>query len=86
VSDNRFKESLVNALLSAVTYGWINITTDNQATHCLLILGHLYLNKQNIIMIDSFLNPAGPVETIKNHWCKRLDGQYEPGAAQGVKK
>lgn len=79
VSDNRFKESLVNALLSAVTYGWINITTDNQATHCLLILGHLYLNKQNIIMIDSFLNPAGPVETIKNHWCKRLNDQYEPG-------
>lgn len=76
VSDNRFKESLINALLSAVTYGWINITTDNQATHCLLILGQLYLNKQNIILIDSFLNPSGPVETIKNHWCKRLQENY----------
>ncbi|MBV9210283.1 MAG: right-handed parallel beta-helix repeat-containing protein, partial [Acidobacteria bacterium] len=72
VSDNRFKESIVNALLSAVTYGWINITTDNQATHCMYILGHLYLDRYNIILIDSFLNQAGSVEHMSRHWCERL--------------
>ncbi|MGH8583540.1 MAG: DUF6519 domain-containing protein [Gammaproteobacteria bacterium] len=39
VSDNRFKEGIFNALYSAVTLGVLNTTTDNQATHCLLIRG-----------------------------------------------
>jgi hypothetical protein len=37
VSDNRFKESRYNAVFSAMTLGLINMTTDNQASHCLLI-------------------------------------------------
>ncbi len=69
-SDNRFKESILNALYSATTYGWINITTDNQATHCLLIRGRLFLDKQNIILIDSFFN-SGPVENIERSFCDR---------------
>ncbi len=39
VSDNRFKEGIFNAALSAVTLGIMNTTTDNQATHCLLVRG-----------------------------------------------
>jgi hypothetical protein len=37
VSDNRFKEGLYNALLSAASFGFLNMTKDNQATHCLMI-------------------------------------------------
>jgi hypothetical protein len=36
VSDNRFKEGLYNALLSAASFGFLNMTKDNQATHCLM--------------------------------------------------
>lgn len=39
VSDNRFKEIINHALFSGITIGRANMTTDNQATHCLLILG-----------------------------------------------
>ena len=39
VSDNRFKEGINHALYSAVTFGVLNTTTDNQSTHCLLIRG-----------------------------------------------
>ncbi|HMI57937.1 MAG TPA: right-handed parallel beta-helix repeat-containing protein, partial [Gemmatimonadaceae bacterium] len=36
VEANRFTESLVLALLSALTYGVANTTTHNQATHCII--------------------------------------------------
>jgi hypothetical protein len=39
VSDNRFKEIPGHAAFSGITLGRVNMTTDNQATHCLLILG-----------------------------------------------
>jgi hypothetical protein len=38
VSDNRFKEGVTDAILSAVSVGLINVTSQNEATHCLLIL------------------------------------------------
>jgi hypothetical protein len=37
-SDNRFKEGLANATFSAITLGAMNMTTNNQATHCLVVL------------------------------------------------
>jgi hypothetical protein len=40
-SDNRFKEILRRVAFSAITLGRLNTTTDNQATHCLLIAGPL---------------------------------------------
>jgi hypothetical protein len=40
VTDNRFKEGLLNAFLSAFTAGlWFNTTTDNQGTHCFIDVG-----------------------------------------------
>jgi hypothetical protein len=39
VSDNRFKEGVQNALLSALTLGLMNSTTDNQGTHCFVTTG-----------------------------------------------
>ena len=56
--DNRMKESLLRALFSLVTFGAMNSTTDNQATHCLLMRAWLpvYLkNAPNTVLID----PAG---------------------------
>ncbi|HLL70150.1 MAG TPA: DUF6519 domain-containing protein [Pyrinomonadaceae bacterium] len=52
VSDNRFKEGFFNAILSAMTFGMLNATTDNQATHCLLIRGwpQLVVSNPNIIL------------------------------------
>lgn len=37
VSDSRFKEGIHNAAFSATTIGNMNATTNNQATHCLLV-------------------------------------------------
>jgi uncharacterized protein DUF6519 len=39
MSDNRFKEGVMNAALSAATIGIMNATTDNQSTHCLFVQG-----------------------------------------------
>jgi hypothetical protein len=36
VTDNRFKEGLLNAFLSALTIGLLNTTTNNQGTHCFI--------------------------------------------------
>jgi hypothetical protein len=57
MSDNRMKEGLFNALISAFSWGlFMNTATDNQATHCLIIrdaaLPNRTVNKHNIIFID----------------------------------
>lgn len=39
-NDNRFQEGLTRALFSLFSYGLMNTTTANQATHCLHALGH----------------------------------------------
>ncbi|HYT61824.1 MAG TPA: DUF6519 domain-containing protein [Haliangiales bacterium] len=57
-SDNRLKESLLRALFSAMTLGFLNMTTNNQTTHCLLARAFVpaYLvNAANTVLID----PAG---------------------------
>jgi hypothetical protein len=55
VNDNRLAEGLMNALFSGVTLGLMNMTTDNQATHCLLIRGWtgLVVNKPNTILVSA---------------------------------
>ena len=55
VSDNRFKENSQAVAFSAVTVGRMNMTTDNQATHCLLIIGPpaTRVNTPNTILIDA---------------------------------
>lgn len=60
VSDNRFKESLYGALLSGLIFGLMNTTTDNQATHCLLVIGDpkLRINEHNTILADAIVPPV----------------------------
>jgi hypothetical protein len=57
MSDNRMKEGLLNALISAFSWGlFMNTTTDNQATHCLIIwkaiLPDRTFRDRNIVFID----------------------------------
>jgi hypothetical protein len=53
VTDNRFKEGLFNAVLSAITIGLFNTTTDNQSTHCLYIIGapNLTVDHSNVSLV-----------------------------------
>jgi hypothetical protein len=53
VSDNRFKEGVRNAALSAITVGLFNTTTDNQSTHCLRIIGlpNLTVDHSNVSLV-----------------------------------
>jgi hypothetical protein len=53
-SDNRFKEGINNAICSAATLGFLNITTDNQATHCLLVMGNMVDRQRNQIYLAAF--------------------------------
>ena len=54
-SDNRFKEVPGHVAFSAITLGRLNMTTDNQATHCLLIAGPpaTRVDQPNTILLQS---------------------------------
>lgn len=54
VTNNRFKEGILGAWLSALTLALLNLTTDNQSTHCLLNLGLLVEDRQNMSLLDAF--------------------------------
>lgn len=85
VTDNRFKESLptaslyaksevsyrptISALFSAVTLGFLNITTDNESTRCLLIRGGLVLNKHNLVLLDLLMGNTGNVDELEQSIC-----------------
>lgn len=47
---NRFKEPVGHAALSASTFGYLNTTTNNQSTHCLLIAGTHVIKLPNQIL------------------------------------
>ncbi len=56
---NRWKEGIVNAGLSAFTLSFImNTTTDNQATHCLVIRSVLpaIVDDRNLVLLDALLS------------------------------
>jgi hypothetical protein len=53
VSDNRFKEGLINNLISAFTFGVMNMTTHNEATHCLWINGMWGNRSPNTVLLSS---------------------------------
>lgn len=78
VNDNRFKETIGRVLffLSAVTMGLLNTTTDNESTHCLLILGTLYLKRYNLTMIDAFTFP-GDVTQVNESYCRRIGNLFD---------
>lgn len=57
VADNRFSETWMRAKYSALSFGIMNTTTDNQSTHCLLVgaaLPILRMFKHNLALIRAF--------------------------------
>lgn len=77
-NDNRLKESLFNAIFSAITFGLMNTTAHNQATHCLLMRAFLpvYLvAAPNTVLIDP--TGAGRCERyarVQNNFGKTVGG------------
>ena len=93
-SNNRFKEGILNALFSAITFGLFNTTTGNQSTHCLLVRPSspphpLTVRSDNRALIDAFFQS----------FCARVDrmllrfgnfrlggGEADPGGTDGQGK
>jgi hypothetical protein len=80
VTDNRFKEGLLGALLSAMTFGFMNITVDNQATHCLMIRGSMVEKSPNQVLMTAFNRRACiPFDRVGNDFAQAPD-QAAPGS------
>lgn len=57
VADNRFSETWMRAMRSAITYGGMNTTTDNQATHCInarSLLPGMLIFRDNLSLVEAF--------------------------------
>jgi hypothetical protein len=54
VTGNRFQESAQSVLLSGITVGPFNITTQNISTFCLLVTGTNKIDTSNLAIINSF--------------------------------
>jgi p-aminobenzoyl-glutamate transporter AbgT len=52
VVSNRFKESPKSVLLSALTAGVINVTGQNISTFCIVALGVLNSNNNNLALVQ----------------------------------
>ena len=76
VSDNRFKEVFSSVLWSAMTLGGIvNVTSDNESVHCLLVRGGLFLKRHNLVMGEIFGGVLGDVEKYEGvHSCDQYYG------------
>lgn len=72
INDNRFVESVnrtnnentLTMIFSAITFGVMNITTDNIATRCLLVLGALFLNRYNLIELELNAGLTGEIAEL----------------------
>jgi len=69
-NDNRFREGIMNAGFSAMTVGILNITTDNESTHCLVVQGVRKLRRHNLVLMSAFReNPCGKFESDDDDDC-----------------
>lgn len=58
---NRFKEGWLSAMFSAMTFGILNTTAHNQATHCLMVTGgpgQLTNNGPNTVLNSTYCRPG----------------------------
>ena len=62
VTSNRFQEGLYSVLLSGLTAGVFNITSQNISTYCLIVDGKHKLDNNNLMMFPGFTDD----------YCKRL--------------
>jgi len=56
VTGNRFKEGLWHAAYSAMTFGILNNTTNNQATHCLFKDGFFLVDEPNTVLASTIFS------------------------------
>src|SRR5262249_54560215 len=68
-SNNSWMESLGSSYFSAATLGMMNTTTDNHSAHCLFVRGSLYIDSQNLTIVEARkaydASPSGkPIEPI----------------------
>jgi Family of unknown function (DUF6519) len=69
-NDNRFREGIMNAGFSAMTVGILNITTDNESTHCLVVQGVRKLRRHNLVLMSALReNPCGQFESDDDDDC-----------------
>jgi len=55
VVSNRFKETLGRALFSSVSFALMNMTAHNQANHCLMVVGPLFMqDKPNHVLVSAY--------------------------------
>jgi hypothetical protein len=64
VSDNRFKEGLLNTMFSGLTLALMNQTADNQSTHCLFPIGPAIL--------ANFTGNRALIELFSRNACRRF--------------
>jgi hypothetical protein len=58
LNDNRLKEGIFNALLSAISFGFMQAATNNQSTHCLMCgstLPAMNVNTGNKALVDAIV-------------------------------
>jgi hypothetical protein len=54
VNDNRFSETWLRTILSALTFGLMNITAHNESTHCMRAIGAQRVFRDNLHFVTSF--------------------------------
>jgi hypothetical protein len=69
VMSNRFQESPTSVLVSGLTVGAVNITSQNISTYCLLALGTMLLNNNNL----------APVQGNQSEVCAELNKAMQAG-------
>jgi hypothetical protein len=65
-NDNRFQEGLTAVLFSLFSFGFMNLTTTNQATHCLHTLGFRVKRFGNMVIFDK--ECPGEEESINTYY------------------
>jgi len=66
INDNRFKETLILSLFSAISFGVLfNHTVDNQATHCIFADGAQVMKRDNMILWDNF---CVLISSLNDNW------------------
>lgn len=74
ITDNRFREVFSSVLWSAATFGLMNVTSDNESVHCLLVRGVLFLKRHNLVMLEMAGGVLGDVEKYTGtHPCDQYD-------------
>jgi uncharacterized membrane protein len=61
VTGNWLKETFMHVAFSAITFGLLNATTDNESVHCLRVSGIQFLNRHNLILGALFAGVTGDV-------------------------